>query len=45
MIRRALVALAIVAGSTVLFAGTSNAANLACAYNVNPLNVGLCLSV
>jgi hypothetical protein len=45
VIRRALVALAIVAGSTALFAGTSSAADIACAYNVNPLNIGLCLSL
>jgi hypothetical protein len=45
VIRRLLVALAIVVGSTALFAGTSSAADLACVYNLNPLHVGLCASV
>jgi energy-converting hydrogenase Eha subunit E len=44
VIRRLLVASAIVLGSIGVFAGTSYASPIACAYNVNPLNIGLCLN-
>jgi hypothetical protein len=42
VIRRLLVAFAIVAGSIGVFAGTSNAGPVACVYNGTPLNIGLC---
>jgi hypothetical protein len=45
VIRRLLVAFAIVTGSIGVFAGTSGALPVACVYNGNPLNVGACVFV
>jgi hypothetical protein len=45
VIRRLLVALTIVVGSTALFAGTSGATDFACVYNLRPLSLGLCASL
>jgi hypothetical protein len=45
MIRRLLVIGALAFGLVVGTAGAAGAANVVCAYNVNPLNVGVCIGV
>jgi hypothetical protein len=45
MIRRLLVMAALALGILFTSAGSASAANVACAYNVQPLNVGLCIGV
>jgi hypothetical protein len=46
VIRRLLVAAAVVVGSIALFGGTASAAqDIACLYNHDPLHIGLCIAV
>ena len=47
MIRRLLVIAALALGIVFFSAGSASAAggNIACAYNVNPLNVGVCIGI
>lgn len=45
MIRRLLVATAVVFGATALLGGTAGAADIACVYQNDPLHVGLCVSL
>lgn len=45
MIRRLLVATAVLVGATALSGGTAGAADVACLYQGVPLHIGLCISV
>lgn len=45
MIRRLLVATAVVLGATAFLGGTAGARDIACLYQNDPLHVGLCVSL
>jgi hypothetical protein len=45
VIRRLLVATAVVLGATALLGGSAGAADVACVYQNDPLHVGLCISL
>ena len=45
MIRRLLVVAALSLGFIVASATAANAANVLCAYNTSPLNVGICVTM
>jgi hypothetical protein len=45
VIRRLLVATAVVFGATALLGGTAGAADVACVYQNDPLHLGLCVSL
>ena len=45
MIRRLLLAIAVVVGFLAVGTETADAANVACIYNLKPLDIGLCIGV
>ena len=46
MIRRLVLALALVVGANVVFGGAASAAqNVLCAYNHDPLHIGVCVAL
>ena len=45
MIRRLLVMTALAFGFVVMTAGVASAGNIICAYNTNPLDVGICVGI